>query len=552
MYIQPTTNIRILRNVPLDETYDHSIFFSSASAQASYFMSKTKYNLNNYTYQRVNSGYMRVGINSDNLYDCNYIMFQNTSFGSKWFYAFITEVNYVNNDCTEIKFELDDMQTWFFDFSFEKCFVEREHTITDNMFEHYEAEPIQISGDYIHMDTKYVHEQDLIFCMMYTNNDAEWDNDGVVTNSRVYDNVYTGWSIFLTSSKATLDAKIASIVGSSGGADRIRSIYMIPNPQRIKEGGEWVNLTAGVLALGIDVESFNTGLNKNTEIDQTNLHHPTALTKLAVTAISGGQSNGYEPRNKKLYTYPFHFYNVSNNSGQSLCLRYELFHENTVQLHVNSTLLQPVQENLFPVGYKGTNVSSLDIEGDTNEMLTIVNFPTCNWSFDAYTAWLNNDFIPMAIGVGGNVIGGGLGAGMNPLLLPSYATDMVSQITTVLQQNYRASIQADITKGNLNTGGVTSAMNLKTFVESRCSLPAQELAIIDDYFDRFGYSVKRLKEPKLDNRPHWTYIKTIGCNINGSMPADSQRHICKIFDSGITFWKNGDEVGHYELNNSPV
>lgn len=552
MYIQPTTNIRILRNVPLDDTYDHSIFFSSASAQSSYFMSKQKYNLNNYTYQRVNSGSMRVGINSDNLYDCNYLMFQNTSFGTKWFYAFITEVNYVNNDCTEIKYVLDDMQTWFFDFSFEKCFVEREHTITDNMFEHYEAEPIQISGDYIHMDTKYVHEQDLIYCMMYTNNDAEWDNDGVVTNSRVYDNVYTGWSIFLTSDKNTLDSKISSIVGSKDGADRIRSIYMIPNPQRIKEGNTWIDLTTAVLRTGIDVESYNTGLNKNTDLDQTNLHHPTSSTKLAVTAVSGGQSNGYVPRNKKLYTYPFHFYNVSNNAGQSLCLRYELFHSNTVQLHVNSTLLQPVQENLFPVGYKGTNVSSLDIEGDTNEMLTIVNFPTCNWSFDAYTAWLNNDFIPMAIGVGGNVLGGGLGAAMNPLLLPSYATDMVSQITTVLQQNYRASIQADITKGNLNTGGVTSAMNLKTFVESRCSLPEQELAIIDDYFDRFGYSVKRLKEPKLDNRPHWTYVKTIGCNINGSMPADSQRHICKIFDSGITFWKSGDEVGHYELDNSPA
>lgn len=552
MYIQPNTNIRILKDVPLDTTYDHSIFFSSVSDQTNYFISKQKYNLSNYSYQRVNNGYMRVGIVSDNLYDCNYLMFQNTSFGNKWFYAFITEVNYINNDVTEIKFEIDDMQTWFFDFTFEKCFVEREHTLTDEMFEHYEAEPIQVSSDYIHMDSKYVHEQDLIYCMMYTNGDNEWDDNGVVTNSRVYDNVYTGWSIYLTNDKQTLDDKIGTLVSSQGGADRIRSIYMIPNPQRIIEGNDWVDLTDAVLRSGIDVQGGNTGLNKNTELDNTHLHHPTEETLLAITSVEEGQSVGYEPRNKKLYCYPFHFYNVSNNAGQSLCLRYELFYNNQVQLHVNSGLLQPVQENLFPVGYKGTNVSSLDIEGDTNEMLTIVNFPTCNWSFDAYTAWLNNDFVPLAIGTAGTVIGGGLGVAMNPLTAPSYATNLVGQVTNLLQANYRASIQADITKGNINTGGVTSAMKLKTFVESRCSLPAQELAIIDDYFDRFGYCVKRLKEPKLDNRPHWTYVKTIGCNINGSMPSDSQRHICQIFDNGITFWKDGAEVGHYELNNAPV
>ena len=69
MYIQPTTNIRLLKDVPLDTTYDHTIYFSSKSAQYNYFVGLQKYNLTNYTYQRVKKGVARVGIKADNLYD---------------------------------------------------------------------------------------------------------------------------------------------------------------------------------------------------------------------------------------------------------------------------------------------------------------------------------------------------------------------------------------------------------------------------------------------------------------------------------------------------
>ena len=98
MYIAPGTAVRLLRNIPLDSTYNHTIYFGSRSAQTSYFSSMAKYSLNEYTYQRVKRGVIRVGIVADNLYDCNYVMFQNSNFGSKWFYAFIKSVEYVNNE----------------------------------------------------------------------------------------------------------------------------------------------------------------------------------------------------------------------------------------------------------------------------------------------------------------------------------------------------------------------------------------------------------------------------------------------------------------------
>ena len=92
MYVAPNTNVRILKNVPLDNTYRNTIFFLDRGSQVAYFSGKTKYNLTQLSYQAPWGKPLRVEVNAENLYDCNYIMFQNTSFGTKWFYAFITNV----------------------------------------------------------------------------------------------------------------------------------------------------------------------------------------------------------------------------------------------------------------------------------------------------------------------------------------------------------------------------------------------------------------------------------------------------------------------------
>jgi hypothetical protein len=68
----------------------------------------------------------------------------------------------------------------------------------------------------------------------------------------------------------------------------------------------------------------------------------------------------------------------------------------------------------------------------------------------------------------------------------------------------------------------------------------------------YGYAQHIRKVPNRAVRPHWTYTKTIGCCVKGSVPADDMASICAIYDKGITFWKNGDEVGNYNLPNAPV
>ena len=74
-YIAPNTIIKLLNDCPLDNTYDHTIYFNSLVAQQTYFEGLAKYTFSENSYQRVNKGRMRLQVCADNIYDCNYLMF---------------------------------------------------------------------------------------------------------------------------------------------------------------------------------------------------------------------------------------------------------------------------------------------------------------------------------------------------------------------------------------------------------------------------------------------------------------------------------------------
>jgi len=94
-YINPDTTIYILRNVPLDNSYKDTLTFASTSAQLTYFMSKQKYKLTECTPVRMQNK-IKVGLTADHLYDCNYICWNNANYEGKWFYAFITAIDFSN------------------------------------------------------------------------------------------------------------------------------------------------------------------------------------------------------------------------------------------------------------------------------------------------------------------------------------------------------------------------------------------------------------------------------------------------------------------------
>ena len=161
MFIIPNSTIVLYKNIDVDKDHQHTIYFENRAAQDLYFTNPSRmvYTFFEYSYIRETRS-IRVGLDAVNgiyyadLYRCNYLRFKNTSFYDKWFYAFIDKIEYVNNNCAEIYFTIDPMQTWLIgvDWFSDDCYIEREHSVTDNIGDNLIEENMEV-GDYVFGDT---------------------------------------------------------------------------------------------------------------------------------------------------------------------------------------------------------------------------------------------------------------------------------------------------------------------------------------------------------------------------------------------------------------
>lgn len=556
MYITPQTNIRLLHNVPFDSSYVHSLYFGDKSGQTTYFMNLTKYNLNAYSYQRYDRGILRVQILADNLYDINYMMFQNTAFGNKWFYAFVDKVEYINDITTAIHYHIDEIQTWLFDWNFAQCFVERMHTPTDEIGDNIVVEPLEV-GEMVYNDYQPVamfRDRAIIVARTEVNEDSEY-----VSNGQVYDNIYGACELFAYSADSTgVQGVNAKINEYAIAPDSIVGIYMVPRAF-------------------INDADINTG-NKIA-------YGASAIAYLSQTLGDAGTAvDGYTVRNKKLLTYPYNFENVTNGQGANLALRFEFFKDNVAKVNYYGNISQPVQLACYPTDYKNVNRAG---ELGTppalvDERIVLTNYPMCSWNIDAWKAWVTQNAMPImvsalsagatmaltsynpatAMEVGTGVTNAMTGQEiMKTVETPAsfnlkenssiYGLHSVSQLLT---NAYKASIAADFTKGNIASANAAYANGLYTFHYGRMSVNKQQAQIIDSFFDKFGYAINRVMTPSIHTRTNWTYVKTIDCTIHGSIPRDSEAIIENAFNNGITFWARPSvvTVGDYSQNNTPL
>lgn len=557
MEIAPNSIIKILHNVPLDNTYDHTIYWSSAADQMGYFAGFLKpsttdanfgpitFNLIKQSYQRVRRNYIRVEIPSDYLYDCNYLMFQNTSFGSRWFYAFIKSTEYVNNRVTEIEYELDVMQTWHFDYTTEDCFVEREHSVTDNIGDNTVPENLEI-GDYLYVDagnsfTNAVNASDfsLCVCAAWALNDVGGIFD-VVTDSYPgwYNGIFSGlhYNIFgLNDGLVTWNKIIQFLSGlEDKRKEEIVAIFLMPT------------FLLSSYSPVPNPSSTGVGISKNKYTTWTT----------------------YTPRNKKLLTYPYNTLYVTSSDGDSAYFKYELFPGNTCNFMLEGAMGVPPEIGLTPVGYSFIGSPSAK---NYNYTLSVKNFPMCSWTSDSFKAWLAQNSTRMMLGTGIAVANGI--AGLSYVSASSGVSSFIAateterktlntistfgSVANILSQTIPAMLQPDHSRGV--TKATLSMANDEFGYHYYYARIKDEFArIIDDYFDKFGYATRRVKQPNRNSRPCWNYVKTIGCTLTGSIPADDAKAICSIYDNGITFWRNVDlavnpvVIGDYTQNNAPV
>lgn len=575
MYIAPQGTIKLLTGVPLDPSFDHTIFFEGRGEQARWFERKAKYTFTNQQYTRKGKGVIYVEKRTEEVYDCNYLMFKNDGFVlpeyTKWFYAFIVDVEYVNNETTAVYFQIDPMQTWFFDYNLEQCFVEREHTSTDEIGENIMPENLEL-GDYIYTDIGGTYTEDDMAVVI-----AAPYRMGMIGTEPVFSyDIPTG---FYNNIFSGLYLNTFTKNGDKGNGMTWNDLIQATLRMNEKHKEEIV----AIFQMPKHFLMEPTYTPDEDDIDTAAVYK--TLPKFYTWTYKRNGSN-IQPHNKKLYTYPFNFMYVASSDGEYGEFKYELFKNENCEFVVDGVMGVPPEISLSPIGYAN---HSANRRRNLNFSLTIRNFPQCTWVTDTFKAWVAQNaskiIVSTGAAVGGAMTGNAvIGAGTALLSdiwgprIDRIKSDEGKRNATRIYNDYVNINESKIAANNFSAGSAIAQQLAQ--ITSSATMPAQThgtnrgmismglqefgyhfyavrprdeiVAIIDSYFDRFGYATHMTKIPNRNVRPHWTYTKTIGCTITGTLPADATEQICNIYNNGITFWRNGDEVGDYTLDNRPV
>ena len=526
---------------PLENDYKNQLTFATKIAQEKYFNSTIIKTLDNYTYIKKDN-VIKVGINIDEIIDCNYLFYKNTGFSNKIYYCFITKMEYINENCTAITIETDCFQTWYFDIRYKKCFVEREHVNDDTIGAHTIPEGLE-TGDYVdqYVDneemsdlnflTKGGHSPYVVLAVSETGLDV-----ALPDGSRIYNNVYSGL-IFLTFPSTGDVDKYINYIQHKITEDIIYAAFMCPY-EIATDGGnfEWSTFTDGT-------SSFQYAFIKYTTI----------ATQMGIVEINKPNNlDTYIPRNKKLLTFPYRYFNIANNSGSSATYKYEYFNSrdgrDVCQFNMLGAISPGCSIRLIPYNYKCGKTEFDYIHKEVEESIVAGKLPTCGWTNDAYTNWLTQNAINIPLDIASDIVKTGVGIATGNVAL---AGGGLAGIGGTMAEIYQHSLIPTTAKGGVNQGDLNFADKL-CFSVYKKSIKYEYAKIIDNYFDMFGYKVNDVKIPNITGRQNWNYVKTIDCNFDGDIPQTDLNIIKAMFNGGVTFWHNPANILNYSLSNNII
>jgi hypothetical protein len=448
-------------------------------------------------------------------------------------------------------------------------YVERETTNSDNIGEHLLDEGIPV-GDYV-----YSHGNQLQF--------SETGLDGYSLD--VFD--------YAVASTMDIDYKDSTEGGEPNSyiSGVITGCKLLRFTQLTGQGGilTWLNNIPGgregnVLAVFMCPRVINF---QNELTDRV-------VTKAFVRKYNnavGTDGDWYTPQNKKLLSSPYNNLFIQSSSGESVIFDYskladvEIDNVKQIQFSLFFNYTYPVTGILFPTSkYKG-------YEHPMGYGLPLPTISSCTWSTDTFKAWaaLNTGYIISSMA--GSIIDAGIQigsavAGANAISTSGIASFNAASFSGASQQALEAiearTKQSQVGNQSRLASGILgdiqnitnnlisihnarlapdcfngSAQNLLAagcryygFVSYQKSIRADYAKQLDEYFTMFGYKVNTIKNPTLQNRTRFTYIKTANMCLHGLIPQNYIEKICTIFNMGIRFWIDRDNIGIYKVYNS--
>lgn len=539
------SKILIVKNIHIDRQYTNVLSYSEAQ-----MLELCQANLvaqaDNYSFLRP-TGSIMAGFTYAQCLQANYIAFQNPDYSNKWFFAWIDDVIYKGDKNTEITFTIDAWSTWFDKWQKKVCFINRQHVNNDTIGLHTIPE---------NLDVGEVVQESVTEDLAYGNDFGYWiavasnwkikdgssgaellesDKGTQYAGITVYDNTVFGTQLFffnITDLSSFKDLVLLLLrTNADGHIEDVQNIFILPDVaiEQSKLQNHNAKLISDDNTFSFYTMSYDMSPKKfNTEI-------------VKITSFSD-----YKPKNNKCFVYPYNYLFVSNNQGSNNIYKYEDFNSEKCIFENQFSIAIGGSGRIVPKNYKGMSTND-------DEALVLGKYPTCAWSSDAFTNWLTQNSVNMAVSLGltaGAIAGTIATGGATAPVLAGGVMSVAGNIGNTIGQFYQASLLPNINGGQAS-GDVIWSCNRNMFSLRQMRVKTEYLKIIDDYFTRFGYAIKSLELPNITGRKYWNYVE-IGASEEigyGEVPSKYMDIINNACRKGVTIWHNHANVGNYSLNN---
>lgn len=515
----PQAEVILSAGIPWTNDYNHVRLFASAGELESFVKSKQVARWTQSTPVRWGEVSYRAKGNESALIEANYIMFKNAPFNSKWYYGFVTGIQWLSNGSCVINIEPDYWQNNIYEVSINKCFVEREHVskAADVLFGNLVPEGLE-AGEYKAQERYAPIEGGWLYSLL-----ASATSEGQQPIPVLDNNIFSGLSRYNAQNYREL-ITILNNFQNSGIADAVVQIYQYP-----------------------------------AMCDRSDLKNQQILIPIP------SNIDGYVPKNNKLFQYPYIYVLFSNPSNKTATFRFELTNrsDHGIDMRVSGMGGLTPMIHILPNDYRVDDIVNYfdDIYVDATIQ--------CAWTNDAYQAYLaqmspvwqaqektlavqqiGTAFNGIMATLGGLATGnifGGLTSGANAVF--NTATAPYLQQTNIQAQKESHDLIPPSSRGSVsgNSSVAMFSTNIANFYTM--TITAQMARCIDDYFTAFGYATNRLKVPNINSRSSWNFVKTNGATFSGAIMLDDMRKLQAIFDRGVTIWHTND-VGNYSLENN--
>ena len=586
----PTSGVIYLMNVPFDSGYKNVIDFETHKAREKYMSSRRltdesglhiKYSYEDCQYLR-RDGVLKVPVHIDKLYRCNYLMYKNPYYSDRWFYCFVVDQRYVNDNCTALKIETDVYSTWILDTHIDESFVEREHAMTDRPGDNLLPEGLEIGQPVCVEQVNMYDELSPVVCVAFTG-----DHIGSYTinqNVGSYNGVPASIPFLIT--KTSRFQQLITNINAYSQGDKIFSAFLIPR-----------------MAVSTFIADYSHDIDGAKGFAQLSSDYMEGLDEHIVLIDKPSQNNWYSPRNKKLLTYPYCYLGFNPPNGTPKIYRFENFDDRNLA-NVKFKFISEINPNPTVVGIP---VNYMGQHNNVTQGVTINGYPSISYRNDYFNSWLaqnsqivnlsldRNNFnydmnlrhneiarekesnirqaglIAAAAGTTNALMHGNVQSGINRFAQGVYGA-FNSDLNTrdlILSANQDAgnhfydiqALAAQVEKQSLlpDTGTLSSSNSTLlgySLFPWACftiyGLRSDMLERIDRYFDMFGYQTNMVKLPNTTGRKYWNYVKTSHINMRGNIPLNDLNKLKAAFDNGITIWHDPDWFGTYVKDNSII